>query len=120
MELNELQALLQQARLYPEHTVIDHWLPVAAAREPVNIECWDGCKIVLAAHKYAACQPQDNKGPYSQVEIAVHDYEGFFAGYMIGPHDVVGQYVPVEVVLSFINTHGGIAGKTKVGALDVT
>jgi len=81
-----------------------------------RIKCVDGVSLSVQASQYAYCLPRQDEGPYHAVEVGfIEDADGkpmvppeSWAEFADGqfPSDVYG-YVPVEIVESFIETHGG-------------
>lgn len=87
-----------------------------------SIECSDGLILSVQASNTHYCQPRENNGPYSTVEI------GFpsdvipeimeWAESPEKPTDTVYGYVPVEVVDAVIAAHGGIANAPEVSIVN--
>lgn len=77
-----------------------------------RLVCNDGLTVSVQASEFCYCEPRDNHGPYTEVEI------GFpsrvipellpFAEYPENPLRSVYGYVPVELVDSIIKAYGGI------------
>ena len=71
------------------------------------IECKDGVTLSVQASENHYCEPRDNKGPYTEVEVwcirnctapvTQFEYEA----------DEPSGYVPIEQVAAFIDQHGG-------------
>jgi hypothetical protein len=76
------------------------------------IECSDGFKVSVQASKTHYCRPRINHGPYSHVELGFPsekvDEWMEWAETPESPTDTVYGWVPVEVVESVLEQHGGI------------
>lgn len=79
-----------------------------------HLICADGLILSIQASRYHYCEPRNNKGPYTSVEI------GFpnkvcpelleYAEDINKPIDTVYSYVPIEIVEKIIKDHGGLIG----------
>lgn len=95
-------------------SVTDHGDPEPVLRTIPRILCADGFSISVQANEYVACHPRNRVGPYTSVECAmpnrlvpdlmpyILEEEG------IDPLESVYRHVPVELVISMINEHGGM------------
>lgn len=77
------------------------------------IECADGFKASLQASRFHYCEPrEDSCRRYYTIEIGfpseIVDEWLEFAEDKNDPTGTVYGYVPVEVVLSVLNAHGGV------------
>ena len=81
------------------------------------IVCGDGLRLSVQANEYAYCDPRDNYGPYSAVEIGFpSDVIPEIMEWAETPETPTGTvygWVPVEVVDAVIAAHGGIANAPK-------
>jgi hypothetical protein len=79
---------------------------VSGLRKRIRIVCLDGFVVSIQAGKSIFCQPRNNQGPYSSLEIyflgADHpELEKYSNG-----NGVYG-FVPVEAIRTLIDAHGG-------------
>ena len=79
-----------------------------------RIVCKDGADLSVQASRTHYCNPRDNDGPYTHVEVgfpSVAPPESWreYAEEWERPTDTVYGYVPVELVQAFIDLHGGEA-----------
>ena len=90
------------------------------------VECRDGFRMSVQASRSHYCEPQDDAGPYTAVEVGFpSEYEPLLRDYVDGspsyieeiPLDETGSWtdnvyswVPVSVVLEVIEKHGGMVG----------
>ena len=76
------------------------------------IVCGDGLRLSVQASEFAYCEPRENYGPYSAVEIGFPSAEipeiMEWAETPATPTKTVYGWVPVEVVDAVIAAHGGI------------
>lgn len=76
-----------------------------------HIECLDGTVVSVQASDFRACHPQNMTGPYEYVECASHHaiphFEKFFQSDRSTDEIYVYGYVPIHVVIDFVNDHGG-------------
>jgi len=72
------------------------------------ITCKDGTEISVQASWIHYCEPRNNVGPYTHVEIACLEDEMFeeYSGNGMCAEWTVYSYVPVELVKEFIVKHG--------------
>ena len=73
----------------------------------------DGVSLSVQAGEHLYCSPRSNKGPYTQVEIGFpsEPLPELFMPYCEkpdNPTETVYAYVPLELVLFYIGSHGGI------------
>lgn len=77
-----------------------------------RIVCADGFSMSVQASAFHYCDPRDNVGPYDTVEIgSPSEAVEAFMPYCEDPTTPTGTVyaqVPIEVVLTVINKHGGI------------
>lgn len=101
--ITELQAHLKSGKSTPG---TDYRAPAASLR------CTDGFKLSVQASSMHYCSPRDNEGPYDTVEIGYpSEVVEAFMPYCEDPTTPTGTVyaqVPIEVVLTVINKHGGI------------
>ena len=94
-----------QAHLATKHTQL---IPGYFHKELAEfITCADGVTLSVQASETHYCEPRDNKGPYTEVEVwcirnctapvTQFEYE----------EDEPSGYVPIEKVAAFIDQHGG-------------
>jgi hypothetical protein len=81
-----------------------------------RVECADGFTMSVQGNNGAYCEPRDDSGVYSEMEIGYpSEKEELLMPYMeqafsdkeTDPTDTVYPYVPVEVILQVIAKHGG-------------
>ena len=78
-----------------------------------GITCQDGTTLSVQASSLHYCEPEDDYGPYSQVEVGLLSTPppASWAPYAAGGEAVeeakVFAYVPVKLVREFIQLHGG-------------
>lgn len=77
------------------------------ARAP-HVHCEDGVTLSVQASTSHYSTPDDNVGSYTAVEVwcVKGDYEVTEFEYS---EDYPSAYVPIELVVEFINRHGGFA-----------
>lgn len=101
--ITELQAHLKSGKSTPG---TDYRAPAAALR------CTDGFGLSVQASNMHYCSPRDNEGPYDTVEVGYpSEVVEAFMPYCEDPTTPTGTVyaqVPIEVVLTVINKHGGI------------
>jgi len=87
-------------------------------REPIKrIELSDGNSLSVQASETHYCAPRENHGPWDLVEVGFPSVEPpeTWAEYFDGDWDnddrtgSVYGYVPIDLVVDFINEHGGMA-----------
>ena len=79
-----------------------------------HIKCKDGFTMSVQAGDRSYCRPRNNCGPYRRVEVGFPTLkENLLMPYIDGdpeyenPLEAVYGYVPVEVIMSVIDKHGG-------------
>ncbi len=80
-----------------------------------RITCKDGESLSVQASEYHYCKPRENRGPYFCVEVGFPSVEPpeKWKEYFDGDWDSQGRtagvygYVPIDLVVDFINAHGG-------------
>lgn len=77
-----------------------------------QVVCKDGFSMSVQANELGYCDPKNNEGPYSHVEVGIpSSHSELLRPYMDGDgselSDVYG-YVPVHVVQMVIDRHGGM------------
>ena len=78
-----------------------------------RIECEDGFSMSVQVGNGLYCSPRDNSGPWYKAEIGFpSEREDLIMEYIDGdeytdPTDTVYGYVPVSLIVSVINKHGG-------------
>lgn len=81
-----------------------------------RIKCLDGFSLSVQATEGAYCQPRDNFGPWSSVEVgfpsAKPELIMSYAEQAEIPTETVYGYVPIELVEELIALHGGPDGDT--------
>lgn len=91
-----------------------------------RIDCADGLTFSAQANSGAYCSPRQDNGPWTEVEIgfpsiAVDEIMEFAENHS-DPTGTVYGYVPVEIVESIVEAHGGLMGgeakNQKVAALN--
>ena len=84
-----------------------------------HILCKDGLKLSVQASDTHYCRPRRNKGPYYEVEIGFPSEKieelMEYAEDAKNPTGTVYGNVPVDVVDSIIEAHGGIKAQIKIG-----
>jgi hypothetical protein len=100
--VTELQALLAGRTARDEYS-----LPGIPA-----LECKDGFSVSMQTGKFLYCEPRDNAGPWTHVEL------GFPSGYeeelmeyaedKDRPTGTVYGWVPLELVARVVTAHGGL------------
>lgn len=77
-----------------------------------RITCLDGFSLSVQACLATYSSPQDNVGPYTEVEVGFHSEEPelilAYADDIDRPTETVFGHVPIEIVEEIINLHGGI------------
>ena len=75
------------------------------------IECADGFRMSVQASEYHNCAPQENEGPYEEVEVGYPSMEEpLLTPYAEDPSrltETVYAWVPMHVVEKVIQKHGG-------------
>lgn len=106
--MNTLEQL--QQRLAGElKTIRDYTFKQQAQR----IHCGDGASISVQASHSHYCTPRDDEGPYIQVEVGYPEnvtggMPDTWATHRDGEDSPIYSYVPIELVVDFIDAHGGI------------
>ena len=85
----------------------------AVTRRPLpRIECADGFSLSVQAGESIYCSPRSNMGPWVEVEVGFPSVvEPLLFEYAESPGrwtDTVYPYVPIELVTSVIEVHGGV------------
>lgn len=78
-----------------------------------RILCKDGVTLSVQASESHYCSPRENFGPYSEVEIgfpSIAPPESWmeYCEDKDAPTSTVYAYVPIQLVVDFIDEHGGI------------
>ena len=77
-----------------------------------SVVCADGFRMSVQANSTAYCDPRDNAGPYTEVEVGFPNREEpMLKQWAEDPTDPTGTvyaWVPRQVVLSVIAKHGGM------------
>lgn len=106
MDLNEY--LMGQRDTNSDDVQYDVTFPLAK-----RIECADGFSLSVQATHGAYCRPRRNIGPWSEVEVgfpsAKPDEIMSYAEDPEAPTDTVYRYVPIKLVETLIEAHGGMA-----------
>ena len=80
------------------------------------VHCKDGFGISIQASKTNYCDPRDNFGPYTAVELGFPTApEPLIIGYAENkatPTDTIYGWVPVGVVKALLIKHGGVESGT--------
>lgn len=76
----------------------------------------DSTHVSVQVGRHLYCTPRNDKGPWTEVEVgfpsvAPPDLWEQYADDWEKPTETVYPYIPIELVLFFIGTHGGIDGK---------
>ena len=76
-----------------------------------RVECSDGFSVSIQASAFHYCEPRDNFGPYTHLELGFPCSEDVFdlSEYEDSEGSGVFAYVPVEKVDELLKSHGGIA-----------
>ena len=76
------------------------------------VQCEDGFSVSVQGNETGYCNPRNNVGPYTEVELGFPNiYEPLimpWAEDRSAPTNTVYAYVPSEVVLELILKHGGM------------
>lgn len=76
-----------------------------------RLVCTDGFSMSVQGNSGAYCEPRDNHGPYTEVEIGypnqIEELIIPWAENPAKPTQTVYGYVPTEIVLEVILKHGG-------------
>ena len=75
--------------------------------------CKDGFSMSVQASEFHYCEPRNNAGPYTHLEVGFpSDYEELLLPYaemyMDGEDTGIYPRVPAEVVEAIISKHGGL------------
>jgi hypothetical protein len=110
MDLNEY--LMSQRDANDPKVQYDYSFPLAK-----RIECADGFSLSVQASHGAYCSPRTNLGPWYQVEVGYpSDVPTEIMHYCENPEtptETVYGYVPIELVETLIEAHGGMKANTK-------
>lgn len=73
--------------------------------------CPDGFSVSIQANEYAYCNPRNDSGPYTSVELGFPsdkppEYIMDYCEDSDNPTDTVYGFVPVELVLKMLHEHG--------------
>jgi hypothetical protein len=71
-----------------------------------HLVCADGTTMSVQASRNHYCEPRDNSGPYSHVEVLCCGVVPTWSEYGDG-EDLYG-YIPIELVVEEIDRRGGI------------
>lgn len=76
------------------------------------VTCEDGFRVSIQGNATGYCNPRDNTGPYTEVELGFPNrVDNLILKYAEDPDNPCGTvygYVPSEVVLEMILAHGGM------------
>jgi hypothetical protein len=76
-----------------------------------RIVCADGFSVSVQARSFVYCSPRNDEGPWTQVELGFpSEYEHLIMEWAETPSDpteTVYGWVPTEVVMEVIASHGG-------------
>lgn len=79
-----------------------------------GVQCVDGLKMSVQASRTHYCAPREDYGPWFKVEVGFPNQKVdellHYAEDPDRPTDTVYGYVPIEIVASVIDAHGGLAG----------
>lgn len=87
-----------------------NWFPFLLKRQS-RVVCADGTSLSVQAGWHAYCHPRDDEGPYTHVEVGFPSIAPPFVEYADDPENPTNSvyaYVPAQLVLAFIDAHGGI------------
>ena len=105
--------LTSQRDVNDEKVITNHSFPLAK-----RITCKDGFSLSVQATHGAYCQPRRNIGPWHQVEVGFPSAEPEiimeYAEEKSKPTETVYGYVPIKMVESLIDLHGGIASQSDI------
>ena len=77
------------------------------------IECKDGFKVSIQAGSSMYCTPRDSNGPWHEFELGYpsqelgEDFDEYCEDKQ-NPLETVYAYVPEELILKLIESHGGL------------
>lgn len=78
------------------------------------VVCRDGFSMSVQASRTHYCDPQDDVGPYTHVEVGYpSSYDFYLSTYAEDPGqptDTVYGYVPADTITMCIDAHGGMVG----------
>ncbi len=107
--MNTMELLLKL--LDPEKRKVDRFGYVFL-RQLNKIVCVDGFTMSVQASEAHYCQPRDNKGPWHTVEVGYpSEREVLFMTYAEDkkhPTDTVYAGIPIDLVVTVIDKHGGM------------
>lgn len=76
------------------------------------VVCADGFSMSVQASQRSYCEPRDDTGPYTRVEVGFpSSYDYYLHRYAENPDtptDTVYGYVPADTVVMCIDAHGGM------------
>ena len=77
-----------------------------------QVVCADGFNMSVQANKNGYCEPRNDTGPYTRVEVGYpSSYDYFLQKYAENPDaptDTVYGYVPADTIILCIDAHGGM------------
>jgi hypothetical protein len=77
-----------------------------------QVVCADGFSMSVQANKNGYCEPRNDAGPYTRVEVGYpSSYDYFLHRYAENPDkptDTVYGYVPADTIVLCIDAHGGM------------
>lgn len=73
-----------------------------------QITCKDGTTVSVQASAFHYCEPRNNEGPWSSVEVGYPSVEPSWWSEHTDGYGIAG-WVPIEKVRQFIREHGGPA-----------
>ena len=81
-----------------------------AHKEPAAwINCEDGAKLSVQAGEFLYCSPREIKADWTSVEVGYPTVSPPESWNEYGDSDdSIFGYVPIEMVVDFINDHGGV------------
>tara|TARA_A200000159_G_C7325709_1_gene340873 strand:- start:613 stop:954 length:342 start_codon:yes stop_codon:yes gene_type:complete len=78
------------------------------------VTCADGFSMSVQASQTHYCDPRDDVGPYTHVEVGVPStYDFYLREYAADPSRPTGTvygYVPADTIVMCIDAHGGMVG----------
>ena len=101
---NTLDKLQKHLSNLPQEIVRGIWYKDNA---PV-VKCKDGSTLSVQASQYHYSTPREDFGPYTAVEVWCIQPECEVTEFEYSDSDP-SAYVPIELVVQFIDNHGGIA-----------
>lgn len=74
-----------------------------------RITCMSGASLSVQASQYHYCTPSSNMGPYRNVEVGFLTASTELPEWFPGDYENdVAAFVPVQDVVAYINTQGGV------------